>query len=289
MKKVRQVLFAKTVDMGGIPVRQPVPAPGVRQIDPFLLLHHGTFEVEAGVDVRDAGVGPHPHRGFSPVTFVYKGGVHHRDSRGNSQEVNAGGVQWMNAGIGIIHSERPTATLLKEGGTQEILQLWVNTPAARKMDQHYYLAVDKDQMPRLSPDEGNGYLQLVSGEMMGEKGPVAAPLPLLAVMGELEKDVKHKFEVEEGHSTILYLLDGSLEIDGFGKADQLHLVHFEDKGREFGVKALENTRFLLLSAPPIKEPLATYGPFVMNNQSQLMEAMRDYQMGKMGFLVEEFN
>lgn len=289
MKKVKQVLYGNMVDMGGIPVRQPLPTRGVRQIDPFLLLHHGKFEVEAGTDVKNSGVGPHPHRGFSPVTFVFSGGVHHRDSRGNSGEVSAGGVQWMNAGMGIIHSERPSTELIEKGGTQEIIQLWVNTPALRKMDQPYYLAVQKNDMPHIQPDAGNGYIQLVSGEQRGEKGTVNAPLPLLAVMGDLEKGARHEFTVAEGHHTILYLLDGQVNVEGYGQVDQHNMAEFEAAGTQIEMEAAQNSRFLLLSAPAIGEPLATYGPFVMNNQSQIMEAMRDYQMGKMGVLVEEFD
>lgn len=288
MKKVKQVLYGNMVNMGGIPVRQPLPTDGVRQIDPFLLLHHGRFDVKAGADIKDTGVGPHPHRGFSPVTFVFSGGVHHRDSRGNSGEVNAGGVQWMNAGMGIIHSERPGKELIEKGGIQEIIQLWVNTPALRKMDQPYYLAVQKSDMPHMKPDQGNGYIQLVSGEQRGNKGAVEAPLPLLSMMGELEKGARHEFTVMEGNHTILYLLDGRIKVNGYGPVDHHNLVEFEPAGASLEIAAEQNTRFLLLSAPPIKEPLATYGPFVMNNQTQIMEAMRDYQMGKMGILVEEF-
>ena len=121
--------------MGGIPVLQPLPTTSVERIDPFLLLHHHAGMVEPGNHPRMVGVGPHPHRGFSPVTFIFKGDVHHRDSRGNSSIVKAGGVQWMNAGMGIIHSERPSKEFAEKGGEQEIIQLWINTPAAQKMKE----------------------------------------------------------------------------------------------------------------------------------------------------------
>lgn len=277
------------VDMGGIPVRQPIPTNTIQQIDPFLLLHHGKFEVQAGTSVRTAGVGPHPHRGFSPVTFVFSGGVHHRDSRGNSGEVNEWGVQWMNAGMGIIHSERPSKELAEKGGNQEIIQLWINTPAKHKMDQPYYLAMQKEDMARFNPDDGEGYLQLVSGEMNGHSGAVRPPLPLLSVMGELKAGATHLFSVPEERHTLLYLLNGQLSVKGFGLVDEHHLIEFEPSGTEIALEATKDTRFLLLSAPPIRESLATHGPFVMNNQTQILEAMRDYQMGKMGVLIEEFD
>ncbi len=289
MKKVKQVLYAGQVNMGGITVRQPLPANGVRQIDPFLLLHHGKFELEAGTTQKDAGVGPHPHRGFSPVTFVFSGSVHHRDSRGNSGEVLAGGVQWMNAGMGIIHSERPGRDIIEKGGTQEIIQLWVNSPAANKMDQPYYMAVQKADMPHLQPDEGDGYLQVVSGAQNGKTGPVNAPLPLLSIMGVLHGGARHELTLEEGHAAMLYLLEGELNLPEYGLIAEHHLVNFEATGATIEVEATRHSKFLLVSAPAIAEPLATYGPFVMNSQSQIMEAMRDYQMGKMGVLVEEFS
>lgn len=288
MKKVKQILYGQLVNMGGLPVRQPLPTQKVEQLDPFLLLHHARLLVKPDSDFRNAGVGPHPHRGFSPVTFVFEGSVHHRDSRGNSVVVHEGGVQWINAGMGIIHSERPSQALAIKGGHQEIIQLWVNTPAVHKMDQPYYLAVQKDDMPHFSPNKGNGYLQLVSGEMMGNKGKVESPLPLLSIMGNLKAGAEHTFKVPDGHNTVLYLLDGELSIKDHGIIDHYYLVAFENEGSEIQISAKKDTRLLLLSGEPINEPLATHGPFVMNNQTQIMEAMRDYQMGKMGILVEEF-
>ncbi len=288
MKKVKQILYGQMVDMGGFPVRQPIPTQNVEQLDPYLLLHHARIVIKPDTDYKNAGVGPHPHRGFSPVTFVFEGSVHHRDSRGNSGIVLEGGVQWMNAGMGIIHSERPAKELATKGGHQEIIQLWVNTPAAYKMDQPYYIAVQKEVMPHITPDKGDGYIQLVSGEMKGEKGKVNSPLPLLAVMGELKKEAAHSFQVPAERNTLLYLLNGELSISGHGLVERHNLVVFEKEGSDFTVKARKDTRFLLLSGETINEPLATHGPFVMNNQTQIMEAMRDYQQGKMGILIEEF-
>ena len=288
MKKVKQILYGNVVDMGGIPLRQPLPTQNVEQIDPFLLLHHARLVVKPETNYKHAGVGPHPHRGFSPVTFVFEGSVHHRDSRGNSGVVSEGGVQWMNAGMGMIHSERPSEELAKNGGHQEIIQLWVNTPGKHKMDQPYYVALKKEDIPQLSPDKGDGYIQLVSGEMNGLQGKVKTQIPLLSAMGKLHTGSEHVFVVPEGRNSALYLLDGELSISGHGLVDKHQLIVFENEGTEIGVTAKKDTRFLLLSGEPINEPLATHGPFVMNNQTQIMEAMRDYQMGKMGMLVEEF-
>ena len=153
-RSVSRLLYAHTVDMGGLPVRQPIPTQQVEQIDPFLLLHHANVKVPSHIKPEHAGVGPHPHRGFSPVTFIFKGGVHHRDSRGNNSIIYEGGAQWMNAGRGIIHSERPPQNIHELGGRQEIIQLWINTPADYKMDQPSYFPVSSDQAPAYLSGDG---------------------------------------------------------------------------------------------------------------------------------------
>src|SRR5678809_1493277 len=137
-RTIKHILYGRQFNMGGLPIRQPIPSTELDQVDPFLLLHHAEVRMPMHTPVEKAGVGPHPHRGFSPVTFIFKGGVHHRDSRGNDNVVYAGGTQWMNAGMGIIHSERPPADIFERGGILEIIQLWINTPARNKMDQPSY-------------------------------------------------------------------------------------------------------------------------------------------------------
>ncbi|MDX5435758.1 MAG: pirin family protein, partial [Pontibacter sp.] len=183
-RTVKRLLFADTVDMGGMPVRQPFPTQQVDQIDPFLLLHHHVSRMPEGVVPHKTGVGPHPHRGFSPVTFVYKGGVHHRDSRGNNSVVYEGGTQWMNAGRGIVHSERPPKDIMDHGGVQEIIQLWVNTPAAHKMDQPQYIPLQAEETPKV--EEGGVTIQVVAGDFKSLRGPVPTVSPVLALRLELE-------------------------------------------------------------------------------------------------------
>src|SRR5688500_19595701 len=133
-RKVTHTLYAEEFDMGGMPVRQAFPTGRVEQHDPFLLLHHADIKVPTEIDPDDAGVGPHPHRGFSPVTFIFKGGVHHRDSRGNDNVVYEGGAQWMNAGMGVINSERHHVDIQERGGIKVIIKLWINNPARYNMD-----------------------------------------------------------------------------------------------------------------------------------------------------------
>lgn len=286
-RTVARLLYAHEADMGGMPIRQPLPTQQVQQIDPFLLLHHANIKAPAHIDPDHAGVGPHPHRGFSPVTFIFQGGVHHRDSRGNDSVIYAGGAQWMNAGMGIIHSERPPHDIQEIGGRQEIIQLWINTPSKNKMDQPAYYPLSKDQAPTFLSNDQLVSGRVFSGEILGVKGPIPSQTVVNAATLELKKSGTISIPLPATHNALIYLLDGKMTIDGFGLVEELHLVHFNNDGDGIGMTALEDTRVLLLSGEPLNEKVVSYGPFVMNSQTQIMEAMRDYQVGKMGVLIEE--
>lgn len=273
--------------MGGMPIRQPLPTQQVQQIDPFLLLHHANIKAPAHIDPDHAGVGPHPHRGFSPVTFIFQGGVHHRDSRGNDSVIYAGGAQWMNAGMGIIHSERPPHDIHEIGGRQEIIQLWINTPSKNKMDQPAYYPLSKEQAPTFYNDDHLVSGRVFSGEIMGVKGPIPSQAIVNAATLEFKKRGTISIPLPTTHNALIYLLDGKMTVENFGLVEELHLVHFNTDGDGIRMTALEDTRVLLLSGEPINEKVVSYGPFVMNSQTQIMEAMRDYQMGKMGVLIED--
>jgi redox-sensitive bicupin YhaK (pirin superfamily) len=256
----------------------------VQQIDPFLLIHHADVKVPADIEPDHSGVGPHPHRGFSPVTFIFKGGVHHRDSRGNDSVIYAGGAQWMNAGMGVIHSERPPVDIHEIGGRQEIIQLWINTPAAHKMDQPVYIPLASEDVPQR--ESGGVLLKVFSGEVAGIKGPIPSHTEVNAATVELKKGSKFSVNLPPDHNLVIYLLDGKLNIDGYGLVEGLNAVVFKRDGDGIAFEALEDTRVLLLTGKPLDEEVVSHGPFVMNNQTQILEAMRDYQMGKMGVLIE---
>ncbi|MEJ0029845.1 MAG: pirin family protein [Bacteroidota bacterium] len=283
-RTVSHLLYAEKVDMGGMPIRQPFPTHNIQQIDPFLLLHHADVKVPTHLDPDDAGVGPHPHRGFSPVTFIFKGGVHHRDSRGNDSVVYAGGAQWMNAGMGVIHSERPPLDIHEIGGRQEIIQLWINTPAEHKMDQPAYFPLASNDVPQRT--SGNVLLKVFAGEIDGLKGPIPSYTEVNAATVELKKGGKFSVTLPADHNVVAYLLDGKLNLDGYGLIEGLNSVLFKKDGDGIGFQALEDTRVLLLTGKPLEEKVVSHGPFVMNNQTEILEAMRDYQMGKMGVLIE---
>lgn len=286
-RSVSRLLYAHVVDMGGIPVRQPLPSQQVDQVDPFLLLHHADLQAPRHIEPRHAGIGPHPHRGFSPVTFIFKGGVHHRDSRGNNSVIYEGGAQWMNAGRGIIHSERPPADIHERGGRQELIQLWINTPAAHKMDQPMYFPVAAEEVPEtLSPDKLIT-IRLFAGELMDKKGPAPSQTEVIAATMLIEPHGRVEIPLPREHNVMLYLLDGEVNIEDYGRTEGLHLVVFNTDGDGITIEGIEPTRALLLSGKPLNEEVVSYGPFMMNTQTQILEAMRDYQMGKMGVLIED--
>ncbi len=285
-RSVARLLYAEQTDMGGMPIRQPLPTQKVEQIDPFLLLHHADIKVPVHTKPDHAGVGPHPHRGFSPVTFIFKGGVHHRDSRGNDSVIYAGGAQWMNAGMGVMHSERPPKDIHEIGGRQEIIQLWINTPAAHKMDQPMYVPVAPEQAPRYETNDGKVEMKIFSGLLMDIAGPVASQTEVNAATLTMKQGGKIAVPLPTHHNAMIYLLDGKITVGEFGLVDGLHLVQFKNDGEQISFEAFEDTRILLLSGAPLNEKVVSFGPFVMNTQTQILEAMRDYQKGKMGVLIE---
>lgn len=287
-RSVKEVQFAEMMDMGGFPVRQPMPAKNVDRVDPFLLLHHHTGYIANDSHPRETGVSPHPHRGFSPVTFVFKGDIHHRDSRGNSAIVKAGGVQWMDAGMGLIHSERPSVAFAKKGGQQEIVQLWINTPRIHKMDQPHYQALDQEMLPQI-PVEHGGTLSVIAGNYLNTKGPAQAKLDVIILRGDLIAGSQHNFQIPEQYNVIIYVLNGNIEIDNYGQVNALHMVHFNNDGDTIRIAATQKTQLLVLAGVPINEKVESYGPFVMTSQTEIMQAIRDYQIGKMGMLVEEWD
>jgi len=285
-RSVANILPARAMQMGPITIHQPLPTQKVDQIDPFLLLHHfGPWTVEPGHDPLN--LGPHPHRGFEPVTFLYKGGLRHRDSRSNTGILEGGDVQWMTAGMGIIHSERSNKAFLESGGTLEGIQLWVNLGPEHKFVQPRYQDMKESGFPR--HDFGNGaVLKVVAGEFEGQKGPAKTYSPIIAWQLELPAGATVALPVPEDHNFAAYLLDGKVSTsNGFGYEGRA-VLNYKSDGEGISLTGVaEMTRVLLLGGIPLGAPVVQHGPFVMNNQTEILEAMRDYQMGKMGVYIEE--
>ena len=264
---------------------QPLPYNDIEQIDPFLLIHHWNHPLKGGLKPNEVGVGPHPHRGFSPVTFVFKGSVHHRDSLGNDAIVYEGGTQWMHAGRGITHSERPDAEIAKNGGENEFIQFWVNTPAAHKMEAPYYLPLSDEDTPKIELEKAR--IGVVAGEFMDRKGPAKTYSPQVILRVKAQKDAELSLPIPDTFNTIVYILNGALKTDDKIARDK-DMIWFDHSGENIAIEVVEDCRFILLSGQPINEEVTSYGPFVMNTQTEVLQALRDAQIGKMGILIEEF-
>ncbi|MEE9373133.1 MAG: pirin-like C-terminal cupin domain-containing protein [Saprospiraceae bacterium] len=228
-------------------------------------------------------IGAHPHRGFETVTFIFDGELHHKDSRGYDQRISKGGVQWMTAAKGIVHSEGASKEFIRQGGQLEIIQLWIHLPSSMKMNQSKYQGFQKDEIPVV---ERNGIkLNVISGSFENIEGPVDSLTDISAFT--LKHDNKGEISIPfaKEHNVVIYQLDGLSKINGVNTGTSRMLV-FEKDGDQIHIEAKEKGKMLILAGIPINEKVVSHGPFVMNTQTEILQAIRDYQMGKMGILIE---
>jgi redox-sensitive bicupin YhaK (pirin superfamily) len=269
----------------GFPVRtmfsyNSLPAPG---ISPFLLLDYaGPKEFPPSPVPR--GVGEHPHRGFETVTILYRGEVEHRDSGGNSGRIGPGDVQWMTAASGVVHEEMHGRSFLSTGGTFEAAQLWVNLPSRLKMSAPKYQGILDSDIPRVELPEDSGSVRVIAGVFGGHRGPAETFTPINLWDVQLNAGRSIEFRLPEGHTAALAVLRGTLVLDGGRQANEAQLAMFDRSGDSLPVTARTDSTFLVLSGEPIEEPIAGYGPFVMNTQQEIRQALVDYQSGRMGHL-----
>jgi len=282
---IKRVGRSDFVNMGPIQLRQPIPAQDIEMVDPFILLHHyGPYQIDEENNPFD--LGPHPHRGFEPITFLIQGEQLHRDSLGHESVVRSGDVQWTTAGRGIIHSEGPTKEFVQKGGTLEGIQLWLNLPAEKKMIQPNYQHVKKDDFNVIISENGKVKIQVVAGNLEGKSGKIATQTSVNAFLIDVEEGGEYNLQIQEEHQSLLYLLNGSVLVNDNTELvlDESQLVEFNQDGNGFNLKGNAKSKLLFLSGTPFNEKVASWGPYVMNTQTEIMEALRDYQMGKMGFL-----
>ncbi len=284
---VKYVIPAYDVDMGGLVVKQALPTQHVDQVDPFLLLHHGRFKAREDAPALHQGLGPHPHRGFTPVSFVIEGEIHHRDSRENSQVARRGEVQWMHAGAGIIHSERPSQALADRNGSSEVVQLWINSPASKKMLQPDYQFIPELDIPVILSADKQFKNKVIAGQYGGLNGKIKTQSDLLILWSQAESKASQTLEVPAAYNSMLYVIRGEMHIGGFGKVLAESLVVFDSSNSNIEISTDQSAQFLLLAGLPLDEKTVHHGPFVMNTTTEILEAMRDYQMGKMGVLIED--
>lgn len=268
----------------GFPVRNLFPSNELDQaVDPFLLLDYaGPQEFEPTDHPR--GVGEHPHRGFETVTIMYQGSVAHHDSSGNAGVIGPGDVQWMTAASGVVHEELHEADWAKRGGTFQAIQLWVNLPRFKKMSAPRYQTILKAQIPTVEMAGGAGRLRVIAGAFQGHKGPARTVTPIELYDLELVAGGCAEVLLPDRHNTSLFVMRGLVSANGSNDAGEAELIVCKRAGSSVVIEAREDSLLLILSGQPIREPIARYGPFVMNTKIELVQALEDYKAGKMGHL-----
>ena len=253
-----------------------------RRISPFLVLDFNA-EYDFGPSETVKGVGVHPHKGFETVTIAYKGSVAHHDSSGNSGIIHPGDVQWMTAGAGILHKEYHEEEFSKTGGPFEMVQLWVNLPKKDKSAAPHYQAISSAQMGKIQLPGNQGLVNVIAGNFNGVSGPADTYSAVNLFDIKLNKDGGLTASIPANHNTALLIINGSIEVNG-ENAGEHSFVLFNNEGEDIEIKATGNSVVLLLSGEPINEPIASYGPFVMNTQEEIYEAFQEFQSGKYGVL-----
>ncbi|QIO88378.1 quercetin 2, 3-dioxygenase ' [Stenotrophomonas rhizophila] len=252
-----------------------------QHLSPFLLLDYaGPYRFEPTDQRR--GVGQHPHRGFETVTIVYEGELEHHDSTGAGGHIGAGDVQWMTAGAGILHEEYHASSFARSGGTLDMVQLWVNLPAADKMaTPGYQTLLDRD-IPRIALPDGAGTVRVIAGSFEGHAGPARTFTPMDVWDLRLKQGHQTLLEVAAGRTLALVVLKGSVTVNDQQVAHEAQLVILDRDGRGVSIVADTDATVLLLSGEPINEPIVGHGPFVMNTDAEIAQAMRDFNSGRFG-------
>lgn len=268
----------------GFPVRNLFPSNDLdRDVSPFLMLDYAGPQYFSPTD-HPRGVGEHPHRGFETVTIVYEGVVAHRDSAGNAGVIGPGDVQWMTAASGVVHEEFHEKQFARKGGTLHAIQLWVNLPRASKMTAPGYQTILNADIPAVALNGETGTLRVIAGTYEGHEGPAHTftPIELYDLAVTAGHDVR--LSLPKDHNVSLFVLQGHVRAGGAHEAGEAELIVFNRSGSELTIHAEADSRLLVMSGKPIEEPIARYGPFVMNTKAELIEAVQDYQAGKMGHL-----
>jgi redox-sensitive bicupin YhaK (pirin superfamily) len=248
-------------------------------ISPFLLLDYAgphTFEPTT----QQRGVGRHPHRGFETVTIVYDGEVEHRDSAGNGGVIGPGDVQWMTAAGGIIHEEYHSSGFAKVGGPFRMVQLWVNLPAKDKMAPGGYQGITSSEIPVVSLPRGAGKARVIAGEYRGTKGPAKTFTPINVWDLSLKVDADLTLDLPEGHTAMIVVLTGHVTLENSHEAREAEVVLLDREGHDVRIHADGDSKLLILTGEPIDEPIVGYGPFVMNSEAQIREAIDDFNNGR---------
>ena len=285
-RKVTRVWDSATTTEGeGFIVHRSFPTRSLADVDPFMLLDEmGPMDLAPG---EAKGAPDHPHRGFETVTYLLEGRFEHKDSHGHSGKLAAGDVQWMTAGAGVIHSEMPEKEFSKSGGLLHGFQLWVNLPKRDKMIKPRYQDIKSDKIPVAKSTDGQVKVKVIAGESLGKRAIIDTRTPIMFLHFTLQPGSRITQHVPQNYNAFAYIVDG----EGLFGSDEMHakkeqVVLFGNDGNEIAIRAPDTVSsplgVLLIAGVPLNEPIARYGPFVMNTEQEIREAIDDYRSGRMG-------
>jgi len=278
------VSSVSTLEGGGFPVRRPFPTAQLMQVDPFLLLDHlgpVTWGPGEGIGAPD-----HPHRGFETVTYLLSGEMQHKDSAGHAGTLRPNDVQWMTAGAGVVHSELPSAEFMKNGGVMHGFQIWVNLPARDKLMRPRYQDIPAANIPEAVSADGLTKVRVIAGSAMSKTAVIDTRTPILYLHYTLQPGGAATQEIPAGYNALVYLIAGEVLVGAERRAvregQMAQLTEGEGVSLAVDAQAQTPANLLLLAGQPLNEPVARYGPFVMNTDAEIRQAVRDYQQGRMG-------
>jgi len=283
-RPVQSIVVAQASFEGaGFPVHRPFPQPGadLGATDPFLMLdemgpiHYGPGEAVGAPD--------HPHRGFETVTYLFDGEMEHRDSTGGGGLLRGGDTQWMTAGAGLVHSEEPTAAMLRDGGLMHGVQLWVNLPRADKLTPPRYQDLNGEKLTLARSADGTALVRLIAGEIGGQSGPGSTHTPIVYAHATIEAGGKLSVAWLADYNALVYVLRGRVRVaDDSRSVGEHSLAVLGRDGEAVVIEADESADVILLGGRPLREPVAWYGPFVMNTKSEIVESLELFERGELG-------
>lgn len=284
-KNIEQIAAPRPAHFVGDGFRVHNFIPGIagmsmQRMDPFIMFDYNS-KYHFGPSEIPRGVGVHPHKGFETVTIAYKGRVEHGDSSGGGGIIGEGDVQWMTAASGVLHKEFHETEWSKTGGEFQMVQLWVNLPAAAKKGAPKYQAIEQAQMAQYPLEDQLGFIEVIAGEYKGAKGPATTFTPIHMSNLKAKTGAKVTYDFPMEYNTLLLVLEGTINVNG-REVRQDHVAVMAHDGEQFTVEVMEDAVVLVLAGLPIKEPIAHYGPFVMNTQEELLQAFDDFNTGKFG-------
>lgn len=257
----------------------------MQRMDPFIMLDYNAKFYFPPSD-KPRGVGVHPHRGFETVTIAYSGKVAHHDSSGGGGVIGEGDVQWMTAASGVLHKEYHEENFSKAGGDFQMVQLWVNLPAKDKMSSPKYQGITNDQIAKFKLPDNGGTVEVIAGKYQDIDGAADTFSQVNLLNARMNKGAKADFEFPAHYNTALLVVEGEVKVNQAEEVPTDHFVLFENKGEHFVVEASEDAVVLVLSGEPLNEPIAAHGPFVMNTQQEIIQAIDDFNNGKFGRLED---